>query len=344
MKVLVVGAGAVGGWLGGHLARGGEAVTLVARGPRAAALAREGLTLRLADASLVFPTPVAGSVAEACAGSRFDWALVCVKSYHSTDVAAELASVDGVRRVACFQNGIGNEDQLVRQLPEVPVVPATLTTGVWLAELTTVAGSAKGGAGLAADAAADDLAQALVRGGISVQRYPDAAAMKWSKLLLNLLGSATSALLDWPPARVFTDRRLFHVERAAWLEAAAVMRGLGHRPVALPGYPVDWFDRAVNWLPERWLYQVAAGRLAGGRGERRTGLAMDLQAGRTDSEVSVLHGAVAAAGAELGTATPTCAALARLVTDVTAGRLPRAALVDRPAALLAAIAGTGLDD
>lgn len=342
MKVLVVGAGAVGSWLGGHLARGGVAVTLVARGPRGAALARDGLRLRLPDREVVVPTAVAGNVAAAGNGDAFDWALVCVKSYHTATVAAELAAARGIRRVACFQNGVGNEALLGQSLPRTAVVPATLTTGVWLDAAEVVQGSDKGGAGLPVGTDADDLAAALTAGDLRVERYPDAAAMKWSKLLLNQLGSATSALLDWPPARVFSDRRLFHVERAAWREAAAVMNCLGHRPVALPGYRVDLFARAVDWLPETLLFRLAAGRLAGGRGERRPGLATDLAAGRSDSEVTVLHGAVAAAGARVGVATPTCAALVRLVTDVAVGRLPRAEFVDRPEALLAALARAGV--
>ena len=36
--------------------------------------------------------------------------------------------------------------------------------------------------------------------------YPDADAMKWSKLLANLVGNATSAILDMDPAAIYADR------------------------------------------------------------------------------------------------------------------------------------------
>ena len=59
--------------------------------------------------------------------------------------------------------------------------------------------------------------------------------MKWSKLLANLVGNALSALADRDPATVYADPALFDLERRQLLEALAVMRAQGIRPVALPG-------------------------------------------------------------------------------------------------------------
>ena len=52
MRVLVLGAGAVGGYFGARLAEGGHDVTFVARGANLDALRRDGLTIRLADRTL----------------------------------------------------------------------------------------------------------------------------------------------------------------------------------------------------------------------------------------------------------------------------------------------------
>ena len=50
MKILILGAGALGSILGGHLARAGEAVTIIARGRRAEYLEQHGVTvIGLAD-------------------------------------------------------------------------------------------------------------------------------------------------------------------------------------------------------------------------------------------------------------------------------------------------------
>jgi 2-dehydropantoate 2-reductase len=45
MKILILGAGALGSIIGGHLARAGEAVTIIARGQRAAYLEQHGIAL-----------------------------------------------------------------------------------------------------------------------------------------------------------------------------------------------------------------------------------------------------------------------------------------------------------
>ena len=55
--------------------------------------------------------------------------------------------------------------------------------------------------------------------------------MKWSKLLANLVGNATSAILDLDPASIYADKRLYAIERRQLREALAVMRALGLRPV-----------------------------------------------------------------------------------------------------------------
>jgi hypothetical protein len=75
----------------------------------------------------------------------------------------------------------------------------------------------------------------LTSGGLRARRLEDAASMRWSKLLANLLGNATSAILDMDPGDVYRDRGLFDVERRQLREALAVMRALGLRPLALPG-------------------------------------------------------------------------------------------------------------
>ena len=49
MKICIVGAGAIGGYLGAKLALAGEEVTLIARGPHLAAIQRDGLKLQMGD-------------------------------------------------------------------------------------------------------------------------------------------------------------------------------------------------------------------------------------------------------------------------------------------------------
>lgn len=343
MRVLVAGAGAAGSWIGGALAAGGASVALVARGAHGDAIRRQGLTLHGDSGRRVVHVhaPVFPRVGEAAAGDPYDAVLVCVKSYDTAALADELVRLPGVRRVVGFQNGVGNEAVLADRLPGWTIIPASLTTGVTLVEPGIVEGGARGGIALARvpgeDEWTDRLADLLRGGGLSVLTCPDGVPLKWSKLLLNMLGNATCAILRWPPGRVFADRGVFELEHRAWLEAIAVMRALHIGPIALPGYPVDTYVRVARRLPAPWLHRLVGGTLARARGTRMPGAAIDLAAGRPHTEVEVLNGAVVQAGARAGVATPVNRVLAELAMDLSAGRVDPAAFIDRPAALIEAV-------
>jgi len=345
VNVLVAGAGAVGTWLGAALVLGGARATLVARGPHGDAMAAAGVTMRRSGGAGIahVRAPVVARVADAAPHGPFDATLVAVKSYATADLAAELAAGGTPPVVISVQNGLSNETALAVALPRSNVVAGTMTTGVALVRPGVVEGGGRGGVGLAvvsgAEPIASEVAERLEAGGVTVRRYADGQAMKWSKLLLNLLGSATPAILSWTPRQVFADRRLFEIERRAWLEAAAVMRTRGVPVVALPGYPVPRYARLVGALPAAVLFPLLGRSLAGGRGARLPSVAADLAAGRGRTEIGALNGAVVAAGTSAGVPTPVNAVLTRLVDDLAAGRVPREAFADRPEALLAAVEG-----
>lgn len=351
MRLLVVGAGAVGSWIGGHAAAGGVEVTLVSRGEHGRAAAERGL--RLEGPKRV--TLVKPAVVSSVAGARgpFDVVVVAVKSYDTDAVAAELAASSAVAprsmsptRVVSLQNGVGNEGRLASAVPGAVAVAGTITTAVRIEAPAIVASNGKGGVGLAPTGRVgpvDDLVALLTAGGLEARAYGRGSAMKWSKLLLNILGSATTALLRWPPVKVFSDRRLFEVERRSWLEAYRVMSALGLSPVALPGYPVPMYAAAVRFMPPGLLFKLLGGKLARGRGDRMPGVAADLMAGKTRTEIDVLGGAVVAAGRRVGVPTPVNDVLVGLVRDVAAGRIASEDLADRPEALVALAMGRRSD-
>ena len=114
MRVLVFGAGAVGGYFGARLAEGGHEVTFVARGENLDALRRDGLTVRLGDRALRL-SPVS-AVRDPVDAPRPELVLVCVKSYDTAAAAAALRPVVTADTILLsLQNGIENEDILARE-------------------------------------------------------------------------------------------------------------------------------------------------------------------------------------------------------------------------------------
>jgi 2-dehydropantoate 2-reductase len=137
VRVLVLGAGAVGGYLGARLAEGGHDVTLVARGENLAALQRDGLVLQLPDGTRRLPDVRA--VGDPALAPPPELVLVCVKSYDTAAAGRALRPViarDTI--VLSLQNGVENEAVLADGLGLPPLLVGLTFIGVELVAPGTV--------------------------------------------------------------------------------------------------------------------------------------------------------------------------------------------------------------
>ena len=157
--------------------------------------------------------------------------------------------------------------------------------------------------------------------------------MKWSKLLVNLPANAVCALLDLDPRGVYGDAALFDVERRQLLEAVAVMRALGLRPVALPGADARLLVLGGR-LPAVLARPILRRVIGGARAGKPPSLQLHLRGGGGPSEVSWMNGAVARGGGRLGVPTPVNAGLAALVEAASSDPAIRARYIGRPDRLL----------
>src|SRR6267154_2531774 len=85
MKILVLGAGAVGGYFGGRLAEAGADVTFLVRPKRAEQIARDGLVVRSPFGDIIRKVPTVASAAE---GGPYELVLLTCKAY-DLDTAIE---------------------------------------------------------------------------------------------------------------------------------------------------------------------------------------------------------------------------------------------------------------
>jgi 2-dehydropantoate 2-reductase len=111
MKLVVVGAGGVGGYFGGKLQRRGTAVTFVARGAHLEALRRRGLTIRSASEG---EWSVPATAVEHLEGQpTADAVLLCVKSFDTEQAVEAIRPVVGPdTAVVSLQNGVDNEEKI----------------------------------------------------------------------------------------------------------------------------------------------------------------------------------------------------------------------------------------
>jgi 2-dehydropantoate 2-reductase len=330
----------VGGLVGGRLALADHRVCLVARPAVIEAVSQQGLRLALPEGErAVRDVGLAESAAAAWAqDGHFDLVILTVKSY---DTPAAIAALRAAPRtpILSLQNGIGNEEALAADAslfgPEW-VVAGTMTIPVSApAAGRVVQERARGGIGLASLAPQTDVdrwAEALGQAALRIVKYHDYRAMKWSKLVMNLIANASAAILGCSPGAVFADPRLFRLERAMLRETLAVMDAMRLRTVAQPGYPVHWLAWAIRTLPAGLLQPALQPLVAGGRGAKPPSLALDLARGR--SEVGWMNGAVVRYGRQVGVPTPVNAALTQALEGIVSGRVDAALYRRDPKRLL----------
>ena len=366
MRVLVFGAGAIGSFLGHRLAAAGHDVTLVGRPGYVRAVQQRGLILEESDvrsAHVGTPYPFSGvgtpyplfgasapgpavhpsavtSVSDLPADHRhWDLVLLTVKVYDTADGARALAPCLAVDTpVLLVQNGVGGEELTRAVLPEAALISGVLTLSVSvLAPGQIRLETSRGGLSLAPTQAGQDVrpwAELLAATGLRTATYRDYRAMKWTKLLLNIQANAIPAILDMAPGDVYAHPTLFAVERAAFLEALAVMRALQLRVVSFPNYPVPLLAWAMQYLPTVLVRPLLTRLVASGRGDKKPSLQMDLAGGRQHSEALYLNGAVVTHAEHLGVDVPVNRVLLDTLLGITAGRVSWAEFRGQPEKLL----------
>lgn len=340
MNILVYGAGAIGGYIGGMLALSGNRVTFVARPAQAEIINSRGLTVR--DTNGIRNTPYAKAVTsplEAFFGNNYDCLIIALKSFDTDTAIADLTAVGKpLPPIVCVQNGVDNEPKLAAAFGAGNVLAGTVLTAVANPEPGVIVIEKHRGLGLASGhPLSPRLAVALSNGGVFVRLYPNAEAMKWTKLLTNLMGNAAAAICDLPTEVVFTHPGLYQIEVGALKEALAVMKAKRLAAVALPRSPTLQLVFALNYLPPR-LYQFAFRRaLAGGRGNKKPSLHLDLSAGKARTEVSYLNGAVARHAEALGLRAPINRALAETLESIVAHKVAWEGYQGKPEILTAKV-------
>ena len=112
MDIAVMGAGGVGGYFGGLLARAGHNVTFIARGPHLEAIRSNGLRVESGNDG-VFTVPGNATDDPASAGLQ-DLVLFTVKMYDNDDAIHAIAPMVGPDTIVLtLQNGIDNGERLV---------------------------------------------------------------------------------------------------------------------------------------------------------------------------------------------------------------------------------------
>lgn len=234
MRLVIIGAGAVGGTIGARLAQSGHDVVLVARGPHLDAIRAHGLRLHTPDGVATLRVQAVSGPDEL----EFDDDDVLVSAVKSQDTRAVLDAwahvpVGGSRRPAATrlpfvvaQNGVANERAALRLFRRVyPVcvwLPASyLEPGIIHAEGSPYSGMlTMGRLGGPLDEVTGELASALSSSRLLAVEDADVMRWKYGKLLNNLRNGLDAVCGGGPHVSELADR--LRAEGVAALTAAGI--------------------------------------------------------------------------------------------------------------------------
>lgn len=350
MKILSFGAGAIGTYIGGSLALAGHQVVFVEQQKVVDDLRQRGMRLDLTlderrkttEASRLDPSAfvIVPSLEEALRYGPFDVALFALKSFDTQSALDGIKSfADKMPPILCLSNGVDNEPMIVDVLGKDKVIYGTVTSAIGRRGVGDIVLERLRGVGVAmGHPISEKLNSALDKAYLNSQLFQDAASMKWSKMLTNLLANPTSAILDMTAGEVFANRDLYKIEIDMLKECLAVMTAQGIEVVDLPGTPVRALAYATR-LP-LWLSKPLLGRAAGaGRGSKMPSFHIDLHSGRGKSEVEYLHGAVVRAGEKYNVPTPVNKVLTQTLLALTNKEIPLEEFAHKPEKLMSKVEG-----
>ena len=294
-KIAVVGAGAVGGYFGGMLARAGAPVVMIGRPAFVEAVGKNGLFLD----TLQFQESVRVEAATELSAARgAEVVLFCVKTTDNAATARELAPLLAPGAiVVILQNGVDNVEQ-VRAAAGLEALAAVVYIGASVPEQGRVKHVGRGDLVFGPkNEKTERMAALFARAGVPCRISDNIDGELWTKLIANCALNAISAVGNVKYGKIAASDDGRKVVEALVDEVMAVARAAG---IHLPG------------VEDSRAALAGALKIATQMGEAFSSTAQDMQRGKR-TEIDSLNGYIARRGAELGVPTPVNHALYTLV-------------------------------
>ncbi|WP_053844666.1 2-dehydropantoate 2-reductase [Paracidovorax avenae] len=291
MHFIVMGAGAIGLYVGGRLAAAGETVTLVGRPRILEAIARSGLRVSDLEGADAHVPPHA--LRRAPSPDGMEWpgdaiVLLCVKGGATAQAARALGTAcPPGTPVVSLQNGVDNVARIAGHAPALRTIGAMVPYNVVLRG-THVHRATTGDIHLQRDPATAAAAGTFRAAGLGTTVVEDIRPVQWGKLLLNL-NNPVNALSDLPLREELQDRDCRKVFAALQAEALRAMAHAGIRPAKVAPVPPALLPHVLR-LPDA-LFARLARRMLRIDPAARSSMWDDLEAGRP-TEIDDLCGAV----------------------------------------------------
>lgn len=236
MRILILGAGGIGGYYGGRLAAAGADVTFLVRPARAESLAARGLVIRSPKGDLDIPVK---TVTRDTVGPGYDLIILSCKAYDLEDALAAIAPATEGAMILPQLNGMRHLDRLdsqfgrARVLGGVAVIGITLDPDGTIRHLNTAHGFTFGPRDPAATAFCEALAPIIATGGFDSRNSPNIEHDMWEKWVFLASIAAMTCLMRGPVGainRTSPEGTNLLLEMLEDCSAAAAAAGFAPRP------------------------------------------------------------------------------------------------------------------
>ena len=293
-RVVIVGAGAVGCYFGGMLARVGVPVTLIGRATHIDVIRRDGVFIDRSDFQDYIRVDGSTDIRAVAQGTIV---LLCVKTVDTETAAAAIVPHLGAGSLLIsFQNGVDNVERIERA-SGIHAIPAVVYVAAAMSGPGRVKHSGRGDLVIGDSGRRKDLervAQLFERARILCRISDDIAAELWTKLVLNCAYNAISAVTQARYGLIANNPTARQVMEELVKEVLDVARAAG---IA---------------LKDRELVTAAALKFGDTMANATSSTAQDLARGRP-TEIDSLNGYISRRGKELGVPTPVNTTLYTLV-------------------------------
>ena len=289
-RIAVVGAGAVGCYFGGMLARAGVAVTLIGRAEHVEAIRRHGL---LIDGLRVHEHVRVEASTELSAAGGAEIVLFCVKTTDTESAARSVLPYLGAGSVLIsMQNGVDNVER-IRAATGLNAVAAVVYVAAAMSGPGKVTHSGRGDLVIAQGPASAAVARMFERAEVPCRISEEIGVELWKKMLMNCAYNAVSALGRARYGVITRHEGARELIRTVIEEAAAVARA-------------DGVELDADEMTE------AGYRLGEAMSEATSSTAQDIGRGKA-TEIDSLNGYVVRRGSKRGIPVPVNRALWTLV-------------------------------
>ena len=315
-KIGIMGAGAIGLYVGGMLAESGARVVFATRGRTLESVSR-GLSLSHYDGFKTALKPEQYRVGGVDSLAECDVVLFCTKSGDTEAAAIELSgSLKADTTIISLQNGVGNADLLKSLLPAHEIVAGIVPFNVVRLSPNAVHCSMEGKVLIGPSLASASLADLARTSGLKLEVHTDLEAMQWGKLLLNL-NNGLNVISGRPLLRQFEDPGYRTVLAMAMDELLAALDAAGIRAIGATRTNPRLIPKVLR-LPT-WLFRIAARQQLKMDDTARSSSWDDLKAGR-EPETRFLNGAVCSLAEAHGRTAPVNKLICRLVDEAFASK------------------------